>query len=172
MSSPDRPRLVCKMHVWLYIQNICWILEKNPEHRADELRELMESHQTWCSFFSDENNALTARATSSSLSMDNLAHTYVDDKLSSHILTILLSLKSTVSLQLFLKDSFSKYSITLQTYFTNSKAGLLRGKWEPGNRGNSLLGSARECLSPDSVWWIFWVILKGKRVTKCDDYAA
>lgn len=60
---------------------------------AQELRELMESHQTWCSFFSDENNALTARATSSSLSMDNLAHTYVDGKLSSHILNDTIELE-------------------------------------------------------------------------------
>ena len=48
-------------------------------------------------------------------------------------------------------SSLTYHSITLQTYFTNSKAGLLRGRCEPGNRGNSLLGSRRECLSPDSV---------------------
>ena len=49
--------------------------------------------------------------------------------------------------------------ITLQTYLTNSKAGLFKGKCDPGRTGNSQLGSSRECLSPDNVCWIFWVML-------------
>ena len=43
---------------------------------------------------------------------------------------------------------------------TNSKAGLLSGRWEPGRSGNSALGSVFEDLSPDKVCCIFWVTLQ------------
>lgn len=46
---------------------------------------------------------------------------------------------------------------TLQINFTNSKAGLFRGRWDPGRRGNSTLGSVFEDRSPDKVCCIFCV---------------
>ena len=50
--------------------------------------------------------------------------------------------------------------LTLQMNFTNSKAGLFSGRWDPGRRGNSALGSTFEDLSPDNACCIFCVTLK------------
>ena len=48
----------------------------------------------------------------------------------------------------------------MQMNFTNSKAGLFSGRWDPGRRGNSALGSTFEDLSPDNACCIFCVTLK------------
>lgn len=47
--------------------------------------------------------------------------------------------------------------------FTNSKAGLFKGRWDPGRRGNSTLGSVFEDRSPDKVCCIFCVTLHKKQ---------
>ena len=55
---------------------------------------------------------------------------------------------------------------TLQMYLTNSRAGLVRIRWEPGCLGNSWLDwwAPLPCGFPPlpRVWWIFCVILRTK----------
>ena len=56
---------------------------------------------------------------------------------------------------------------TWQTDLTNSSAGLLRGRWEPGNRGNSADSWLLLLRLPDSFFWIFWVSLNHTKTHKC-----
>lgn len=50
--------------------------------------------------------------------------------------------------------------LTLHTSFTNSRAGLLNVRWEPGSEGKTSLEFLFDDSPPPRVWWIFCVILE------------
>lgn len=66
--------------------------------------------------------------------------------------------------------SFTTSLCTWQTYLTNSSAGLLSGRWEPGRTGNSSEGWFT-FLVPATFFWIFWVMVKMFWVSSVDTYS-
>lgn len=58
-------------------------------------------------------------------------------------------------------------SSTWQTCLTNSRAGLLSGRWDPGRTGNISEGCVT-FLVPVTFFWIFWVMVKMFWVSSVD----